>query len=147
MPFIEPDIDYTPEQTHSETPTLDHILVEYELHGVQPFGGAEVNEVRHLLTEVKALRIVANVAKRLWLDDGSQLAEGLSDALLESLDAWEICNRERCQECNRVLANKDDDADHNRGECGCKYQRKLCWARYSKGKCLPLAPYDTPDCA
>jgi hypothetical protein len=48
-------------------------------------------------------------------------------------------SREVCSECNRFIANEDDESDHNIGECGCKESRALCWRTWNGNESI----YDT----
>lgn len=47
-----------------------------------------------------------------------------------------------CSSCGRYLANQDDEAACNTGECGCKLARSLCWFTWNDGICLEYSIYD-----
>jgi hypothetical protein len=55
----------------------------------------------------------------------------------------ELLNREMCQECNRPVANKNDEGIHNTGECGCPESRALCWKTWNNNICTTKSIYDT----
>lgn len=52
-----------------------------------------------------------------------------------------LANRERCPNCGRTLAEANDEAIHNTGECGCAYSRTLCWRRWNGDVCCLESPY------